>query len=161
AQQEGHAKSLIRAALSELGQDDRLLGLASAAPGANSLFHEVCAELSIPSTLCLPMPAADYARFEFKELDDWRSRFLNLLQQEREIVEVSGGAGLPGWLHSTTTNPWERGNRWVLLMALASGAEKITPVVLWDGKAEGDAPGGTAHMVHLALDTGRVNVKII
>jgi hypothetical protein len=161
AQQEDRAKSLIRAALSELGQDYRLLGLASAAPGADILFHEVCAELGIPSTLCLPMPAADYARLEFKELDDWRSRFLNLLHQKREILELSDRAGLPGWLHGATTDPWERGNRWVLLMALASGAEKITLVALWDGKAEGDAPGGTAHMVHLARDAGRVDVKII
>ena len=66
AQQESQAKGLMRDALRALGQDDRFLGLASAAPGADILFHEVCAKLGIPSTLCLPMPAADYARLEFQ-----------------------------------------------------------------------------------------------
>lgn len=160
-QQEGRAKSLIRAALSELGQDYRLLGLASAAPGSDILFHEVCTERGIPSTLCLPMPAADYARLEFKDLDEWRSRFLALLREKKEILELSDREGLPKWLHGAGINPWERGNSWVLQMALVSGAKKITLVALWDGKAEGDAPGGTAHMVQLARNAGRVDIKRI
>ena len=37
----------------------------------------------------------------------------------------------------------------------------VTLVALWDGKDEGDAPGGTAHMVRLARDVGTVNITII
>ncbi len=66
ASQENRAKSLIRDALRQLDQDHRFVGLASAAPGADILFHEVCAEFGIPSTLCLPMPLANYARVAFK-----------------------------------------------------------------------------------------------
>jgi hypothetical protein len=161
ALQESRARSLIRESLSGLGQDNRFLGLASAAPGADILFHEVCAELGLPSTLCLPMPAADYARLEFKDLDTWRSRFLTLQRGQRNVLELSDCEGLPRWLHSAGTNPWERGNCWVLQMALSAEAERITLIALWDGKDEGDAPGGTAHMVRLARDTGQVDVKII
>lgn len=153
--------SLIRESLTGLGQDNRFLGLASAAPGADILFHEVCAEVGLPTTICLPMPAADYARLEFQDLDAWRSRFLTLLRWQQNVLELSDREGLPRWLHSTGTNPWERGNRWVLQMALTAEAERITLIALWDGKDEGDAPGGTAHMVRLARATGRVDVKII
>jgi hypothetical protein len=41
-------------------------------------------------------------------------------------------------------------------MAQASDASFVTLIVLWDGKAMGDAPGGTAHMVKLARDAGTV-----
>jgi hypothetical protein len=134
--------------------------LASAAPGADILFHEACDELDIPSTLCLPMPSEDYARLAFRELDDWRSRFLRL-QNRKEVLELSDQEGLPGWLHGADTDPWERGNRWVMEMALTSDARKMTLLALWDGKDEGDAPGGTAHMVGLARNAGRVHIKRI
>jgi hypothetical protein len=161
AQQESQAKHLIRESLCALGQDDRFLGLASAAPGADILFHEVCAEIGLPNTLCLPMPAADYARLEFKDLDTWRSRFLTLQRGQQRVLELSDREGLPKWLHGSRTDPWERGNRWVLQMALTAEAARITLIALWDGKDEGDAPGGTAHMVRLARDAGRIDVKII
>jgi hypothetical protein len=161
AQQESRARGLIREAWCALGQDDRFLGLASAAPGADILFHEVCTELGIPSTLCLPMPAADYARLEFQDLDAWRARFLTLLRGQHTVLELSDRAGLPQWLHGAGTDAWERGNRWVLQMALTAEAARITLMALWDGKDEGDAPGGTAHMVRLARDAGVVDIKII
>jgi hypothetical protein len=107
------------------------------------------------------MPAADYARLAFKDLDEWRSRFLALLCEKREILELSDREGLPKWLHGAGMNPWERGNSWVLQMALVSGAKKITLIALWDGKAEGDAPGGTAHLVQLARNAGIVDIKRI
>jgi hypothetical protein len=160
AEQEGRAKNLIRDALSELNEEYRVQALASAAPGADILFHEACDELDIPSTLCLPMPSEDYARLAFRELDDWRSRFLRL-QDRKEVLELSDREGLPGWLHGADTDPWERGNRWVMEMALSSEAREITLLALWDGKDEGDAPGGTAHMVRLARNAGRVHIKRI
>jgi hypothetical protein len=107
------------------------------------------------------MPAEDYARLAFKDLDEWRSRFLALLREKREILELSDCEGLPKWLHGAGINPWERGNSWVLQMALVSGAKKITLIALWDGKAEGDAPGGTAHLVQLARNAGIVDIKRI
>ena len=155
------AKQLIREALSELGDQYSYMGMASAASGADILFHELCAELKIPSTLCLPMPTKDYARESFKDLDDWRSRYLNLTQGGLPTLTLSDRAGLPKWLDGADTDPWERGNRWVMKMALTSEAKQITLIALWDKEDEGDAPGGTADMVKLAQDTGTVHVKVI
>jgi len=168
-EKEARARELIREALIGLAEGFRADGMASAAPGADILFHEICGELGIPSVLCLPMRASGYAAKAFEDLDDWRTRFLNLKEEhqgkkKREILELGefgDGEPLPRWLLNTRTDPWERGNRWVLQMALASGARKVTVLALWDGKADGDAPGGTAHMVEIARRAGTVDVKII
>lgn len=163
AEKVDYARSLIHQELSRLNKDYVVQGLASALPGADILFHEICDDLGIPSTLCLPMPAADYVRLTYEDMDDWRSRFLNL-QRSCAALELSDRAGLPRWLHGTEgtkINPWERGNRWVLQMGLTSEAEEVTLIALWDRRREGDAPGGTAHMVQLARDAGRVHINII
>jgi len=158
---EAQAKALIREAVEGLRNDEyELIGLASAAPGADILAHEVCAEIGIKSTICLPMPAKDYARLAFEELDNWRTRFLDL-QQDHDVIELSDREGLPRWLSGSNVDSWERGNRWVMQMALTSGAKRITLVALWDGKMKGNAPGGTAQMVQLARDAGTVRVKIV
>src|SRR5262249_34003027 len=126
----------------------RLNVLASAAPGSDILCHEVCKELEINSTICLPMPVADFSRAAFGDLDAWRSRFLALVDGPA-LLQLSDQKGLPRWLEGTGINPWERGNRWVLEMAMTSG-RKVSLVALWDGKPTGDDKGGTAHMVQIA-----------
>ncbi len=155
------AKTLIRKAAEALCNDEyEFVGLASAAPGADILAHEVCDELGLKSTICLPMPAKDYARMAFEDLDDWRTRFLDL-QRAHKTIELSDKAGLPRWLSGSNADSWERGNRWVMQMALTWDAERITLLALWDGKKEGDAPGGTAHMVQLARDVGTIRIVTV
>jgi hypothetical protein len=161
AKSEDRARQLIREAMDKLGQDNSFAALASAAPGADILFHEVCAELNIASTLCLPMPSEDYSRESFKEFDDWRSRYLNLMQPEKPVLVLSDRAGLPKWLEGKQSDPWERGNRWVMQMALTYGADKVSLFALWDGKEDGDARGGTADMLRLAREAGIVHVNVI
>jgi tetratricopeptide (TPR) repeat protein len=158
---EAQAKALIRETVEGLRNDEyEFMGLASAAPGADILAHEVCSELKMKSTICLPMPAKDYARLAFEELDNWRTRFLDL-QQDHHVIELSDREGLPRWLSGSNVDSWERGNRWVMQMALTWGAKRITLVALWDGKMKGDAPGGTAQMVQLARDAGTVRLEIV
>ena len=70
-------------------------------------------------------------------------------------------AGLPKWLQDTDTDEWERGNRWVLQLALSASAPKVSLIAVWDGKAIGDAKGGTAHMVQIARAAGTVDVDVI
>jgi hypothetical protein len=160
-EQEERAQSLIREAVTGLLDDQHVvIGLASAAPGTDILAHEVCKELGLTSTVCLPMPPDAFARFAFENLDRWRTRFLDL-QKDHEVLVLADSEGLPKWLHGSAKDPWERGNQWVMKMALTAGAERITLVVLWDGKQEGDAPGGTAHMLRLAQDAGKVHIKRI
>jgi hypothetical protein len=161
-----HARGLIRDALAKLVADGwETRAYASASPGGDLLFHEVCEELKVRSAVCLPMPAEEYSRQTFGNLDDWRSRFLALCERNRDrrgaVLELSDQAGPPRWLHGTPVDPWERGYRWVLQIALASGAERITLLALWDGKADGEGAGSTAHMVQLARDAGKIDVKVI
>jgi hypothetical protein len=120
----------------------------------------VCEELSIDSTVCLPMPVDDFSRQAFGDLDTWRSRFIDLLNG-RPVLQLSDQNGLPRWLQGSGLNSWERGNRWVLEMARTSGARKVTLVALWDGKPTGDDKGGTAHMVQIAREVGTVDVDLI
>lgn len=161
AERAEQARELLSAALQPLRADYDLQGFASAAPGADLLFHEVCAELDIPSLLCLPMPQDAYASSVFGDLDAWRSRFLDLIEKKNQVLELSDREGLPKWLASSGINAWERGNHWVLQMALAAEAPEITLLALWDGKDKGDAPGGTGQMVNLARKAGKIRIRII
>jgi hypothetical protein len=160
ASAERAARDLIRDAIEQLRADDaEIRAIASAAPGADILAHEVFAELGIPAEICLPMPAEEFARQQFADLDDWRNRYLQLLQDGR-VMMLSDRPGLPRWLQASGLDPWERGNEWVIKLAETSGADRITAVVLWDGRpAEG--PGGTAHMVDLVRRSGRIHLERI
>lgn len=157
------AAQRIHETLSALKDRFQVRALASGAPGADILFHEVCDTLGIPCTMCLPMPAETYARDVFGDLDGWRGRFLNLYRAKRKdaVLELSGTTALPRWLQGTDADPWERGNRWVLKMMLTSGAHETTLLALWDGKPQGAGRGGTAHMVHIAREEGIVAITRI
>ena len=158
---EDRARALIYEAVNDqLEVEYEVIGLASAAPGTDILAHEVCAALGLTSTICLPMPSDKFASFAFQNLDTWRTRFLDL-QKSRNVLVLSDRDGLPRWLESSGVDSWERGNQWVMKMALTWGAERITLIALWDGKEAGDAPGGTAHMVRLAEDAGKVHIQRI
>jgi hypothetical protein len=158
---ETKARDLIRDRLkATLDPATRVDVFSSAAPGSDILCHEICRELRIDSTICLPMPKEAFSQLVFKEEESWRARFLELISS-RPVLELSDQSNLPRWLRNSGLNAWERGNRWVLEMAQASEAQKVTLIALWDGKTTGDAPGGTAHLVGLARDAGTVIVDLI
>ncbi len=165
ADQEERARALIQATLEKIidvGEYD-VKGLASAAPGTDILAHEICETLGIPTTLCLAIPPDETSRLLFEHLDAWRNRFLDLQGKEtkHDILYLSNREGLPRWLEGSGLDPWERGNRWVIKMAETSGAERISLIALWDGKSSGDAPGGTAQLVELARESGRIRIELI
>jgi hypothetical protein len=134
--------------------------LASAAPGTDIICHELCRDLGIKSTICLPTPVNIYSTETFRDLDGWRSRFL-ALSAGVERLQLSDAPGLPRWLEGTDTDEWERGNRWVLQLALSAEAPKVSLIAVWDGKDFGDAKGGTAHMVQIARAAGTVDIDVI
>jgi tetratricopeptide (TPR) repeat protein len=135
--------------------------LASAAPGTDIICHELCHEMGVSSTMCLPMPVDLYSTETFKDLDDWRSRFLALVAAGADRLQLSDTTGLPKWLQGADTNEWERGNRWVLQLALSADAPKVSLIAVWDGSPMGDGKGGTAQMVDLARKAGSVVVDVI
>jgi len=155
------AEALIRKKLEEVTDNEQHFeALSSAAPGSDILFHEICAEMGIKSKICLPMPKDIFASKEFDAREEWRTRFLDLAEHH-DLLVLSDREGLPRWLHDSKQNPWERGNQWVLEMALTQGAKRITLIALWDGENRGDDLGGTAHMWQIAGAKGIVNRKRI
>jgi hypothetical protein len=151
--------------LSRLAETDNVVGLASAEPGADILFHEACRALGIPSTVCLPMPRDQYVEAVAPSLE-WRSRMLALIREKDQIappavLELSDSPGLPRWLQGSDMDSWERAKRWVLEMAVTVGAARVTLLSLWDERGEGDDRGGTAHMVRLAQARAGVDILVI
>lgn len=98
-----------------------LLELASAAPGADILVHEVCAELGLPRVLCLPMKVDQVAALYFGAgLDGWRNRLLALGQMHAGKARVlQDGPELPRWLDERKTDTRSGGT--VHLVRLARG----------------------------------------
>jgi hypothetical protein len=111
--------------------------------------------------MCLPMPVDDYSRETFYDLDAWRSRFLALVAAGVDRLQLSDIAGVPQWLQGTATNEWERGNRWVLQLAVSAGAPRVSLIAVWDGEEVGDSPGGVAHMIQIARATRSVEIELI
>jgi hypothetical protein len=158
---ENQARELIKGALLKAKQGwPQMRVLASAAPGSDILCHELCVELGIDSTVCLPMPKDAYARVIFGDLFGWRSRYLELIGRQSPL-QLSDQEGLPRWLQSSGLDPWERGNLWVMEMARSSGAKKVSLIALWDGQPTGSERGGTAHMVTIARDAGTIDMVLI
>ena len=163
---EDKARKLIAERLRRLQQGlaegERLTVLASAAPGADILVHEVCAELGVESRLCLPMPPEVVARQAFAAADRWRTRFLAVVKaHEKHLLQLADDAELPRWLQGRPgVDPWERGNRWVMQLAQAWGAQRVTLLALWDGQEDGHT-GGTMHMVRMARSLGLFELDII
>lgn len=115
--------------------------------------------------MCLPIPAADYIGQTYDDYPEWRSRLQDLMERHDSVLELSDRAELPHWLAEPPANPpidfWERGNRWVLAMALAYDSERSYLLALWDGVQSSAATGGTGHMVRLATATSEFRLERI
>lgn len=135
---------------------DISIGIAGGASGGDLLFHEGCAERSIPTFLRLALPVEEYvARSVAPAGEDWVRRFHSLLDRlgpgrvrildDSVVLPVSliGGAQL---------DIWQRTNLWMVSEAIAI-APRRTLLALWDGLS-GDGPGGTEHLVKAAPGFG-------
>ena len=166
ASAESKARALIadrlKALQTDAGANESVTVLASAAPGADILVHELCDELKLPCRLCLPLPPDVVAQHAFAQADRWRSRFLAVVQSHQAgLLQLSVDAELPRWLQGRPgIDPWERGNRWVMQLAQSWDAQRVTLLALWDGQDAGST-GGTAHMVRMAKALGRFELDVI
>lgn len=155
---EGKARELILQQLATLqaaaGANEELTLLASGAPGADILAHEVARELTVARRLCLPMPAEDVSRLVFNGLDGWRARFLAIVAELKDrTLQLADHAHPPRWVQARGIDSWSRGNRWVLQLAHTWGADRVTVLALWDGIDTG-RDGGTEQIVRLARGVG-------
>ena len=133
-------------------------GLAGGASGSDLLFHEVCAELQIPTTLLLALPPDRYLVQSVQDSGpDWVDRFWALCRTHPPNVLGESDA-LPPWLAAIKGySIWQRNNLWTLATGLSRDRAEVTLMLVWDGQP-GDGPGGTADMASLARARG---VKVL
>lgn len=137
------------------------LGIAGGASGGDILFHEVCAELGIATRLFLALPARQYVAESVADAGpSWVARFW-ALAEKLETHVLSERKELPDWLAARPDyDIWQRNNLWTLHQTLAAGPQNVTLIALWDGAAQGDGPGGTAHMVREARVSGAKTIEV-
>jgi len=142
----------------ELALGGDVSGIAGGASGGDILFHEVCAELGIPTALLLALPPDQYARESVADAGPgWVERFRKLRDRVSPQI-LSESKDLPEWLRDRDNySIWNRNNLWTLHHALAHEDVDVTLIALWNGQG-GDGPGGTEDMVKLAQERG---VKVV
>lgn len=157
AAREQEARDAIRkAVLKEREYGPIAYGLAGAASGGDILFHEVCEELEVPTQLYLALPENLYIVESVQDAgSEWVERFNRLSKKHPEARVLAMTKDLPRWLRSQPEGYlWQRNNLWMLHNALADEKKYLTLIALWDGKDEGDGPGGTADLVRQARQRG-------
>lgn len=128
-------------------------GIGGAASGTDLLFHEVCAELGIPTMIVLPIPVDAYRRRSVADSGpEWVERFQKLVAAKPPLV-LSQSEDLPVWTASKNYGVFQRGNIWVMEHALLQPNADVTLLALWNEKP-GEGPGGTSDMVKLADSHG-------
>jgi hypothetical protein len=138
----------------------KLLGIAGGASGGDILFHEVCAELGVPSEMYLVLPKADYIKTSVAGGGaEWVDRFNRLCDRLKPKI-LSDSVELPRWLRGKKNyDIWQRSNLWILHSALYASQDHLTLIALWNGTA-GDGPGGTEDMVQRAKDRGATFIHL-
>jgi hypothetical protein len=156
ADKEGVARQAIKDAVAkEIAEAGEIaFGIAGGASGGDILFHEVCAELGIPTKLYLALPPDQFIKASVRSAGpQWIERFWRLRERLPERV-LAESEELPRWLQEKPNySIWQRDNLWMLYNALAAGADNVTLIALWNGEA-GDGPGGTADLVEKAGERG-------
>ena len=132
-----------------------VFGMAGGASGGDLLFHEVCAELSIPTRLYLALPPDRFVAASVSSAGpQWVERFRQLRSRVAEERVLSDAETLPTWLQDRQGySIWQRNNLWELYNALAATGDDLTLIALWNGQ-QGDGPGGTADLVDKAGQRG-------
>jgi len=155
AYKEGNVRKEIRKHLIKVKQTtkDEITGIAGGACGGDILFHEVCAEINIPTEIYLALPVEEFKKASVSFAGaTWEARFDSLIKELPIHI-------LPGLQNNNhKENVWERVNTWMLDIVFKHGGENVTLIALWDGKG-GDGSGGTEHMVNITKDKGgRVDI---
>jgi hypothetical protein len=162
ADKEGAARLAIKEVVQkELAHvSGEVIGIAGGASGGDILFHEVCADLGIPTTLYLAMPRDAYVKESVQDSGpQWVDRF-DELYKRLPRRELGGSKELPRWLQSKPDySIWQRNNLWMLYNAMACESRFVTLIALWDGKT-GDGPGGTKDMVNKADESAAKTVVL-
>ncbi len=126
--------------------------MAGGACGGDIIFHELCIELNIETTLFLALSPVQFKAASVSRAGrEWEYRF-DILMARLSVEVMPENAADSG-------SVWERSNNWMLNKALKNGGENMTLLALWDGAA-GDGVGGTEHLV-ISAQKENAGVRII
>ena len=157
------ARALIRDAVEKevAGRHGAVLGIAGGACGGDILFHEVCAELGVPTQLFLALPAG---RFEVSSVQhggaDWVERYRALTGRLTPQV-LQASEELPGWLvDKPEYGIWVRNNLWMMFSAMSTGADDLCLLALYNRERDASGPGGTAHLLEESKKKGFKAVEL-
>ncbi len=151
---EDEARRKIKEVLDKLNPDsDALAIVPGIACGGDILFIEDCLLRNIKVEIFLPFEPTEFILNSVSFAgENWVKRFYAIQNHPNVTIHLQ-------LEHLGKTpegdNPYERNNRWALYSTLMYGIERISLVVLWNGKG-GNAPGGTGDMVQQVRQFGVV-----
>ncbi len=159
AAMEGVARSAIREQVEAVVRTAKAAGqtvhgFSGGASGGDILFHEVCGEVGIPTTVLLALDRNSYIRQSVADSGPgWVERFDAICRCSPPRI-LSDSKILPAWLvNKPQYTIWNRNNLWTLHHGLSDPAASVVLIALWNG-AVGDGPGGTENMVEVATANG-------
>jgi hypothetical protein len=162
AEAEARARALIEQGVKgEIAKGGSIVGIAGGACGSDILFHEVCSTLLVETRLFLPLPPA---KFQVASVQrggpDWVERYEKLCERVPPRV-LQESEALPSWLVGKPDyNVWQRNNEWMLFNAIATGAQRLTLIALYNPDLDPDGPGGTKHLIQLGRRWGFKTVEL-
>lgn len=145
AGKESAAVNAVRVAIEELvfQAKDASHGFAGAACGGDIIFHEICMEKEIPSTIFLALAPEEFLNKSVRFAGHgWVARFENLCSRLPVLILDYKNINSD----EKDMSVWERTNEWIVKSALSFSSNPCSLIALWEGKG-GDGPGGTKHMV--------------
>jgi hypothetical protein len=152
---QGAMKSWIRAKIdAEVGKSGaaNLLGIAAGCCGGDILFHEICQELKIPSSMHLPFTTEQFIP-QFVQCEDpqWIDRF-RVLATALPVFVLQPSPEMAKWLKDRDAYTFvHRWNSWMLSVARSTAAD-VTLIALCD-ESQADTEG-VADLVQKAKQTG-------
>ncbi len=153
---EDRAREMLRDAIvaEQALSDGKIVGVCGGACGGDILFHEVCAEVGIPTRLYLALPREHFCVTSVQHAGpDCVERYYALCSRLTPRV-LAESEELPKWLRSKSGYEiWQRTNLWMLYNALALHGKELTLIALWDTR-EGDGPGGSDDLMFQVSSRG-------
>lgn len=139
--------SALRTALEELQPVAGNPAMTGAAAGADLLFIESALAVRMNVTVCLPFSEP---RFLETSVDSFGTEWRSIYERLRSAPGLTLRQ-MPSDMAESDSAAFELCNRWMIYLALSSGAPRLRGLVVWDGKA-GDGPGGASHMISLLAE---------
>jgi hypothetical protein len=145
------AAAAIASALARIARPGDF-ALCGGACGGDLLFAEAALREGLEVQVHLPLAEPEFLATSVDyAAEHWHDRYLAVTRDPRVHLAIADEAlgALP-----RGCDPYVRNNLWLLDEAQRLSPATPTCLCLWDGNADSDGPGGTAHMVHEAQRRG-------